>query len=51
MLENVHEYMQWSDDFNASDVEVLDALRAKLNRTVIARLQQSVIPFARKNRN
>ena len=51
MLENVHEYMQWSDDCNASDVEVLDALRAKLNRTIIARLQQSVIPFARKDRN
>ena len=51
MLENVHEYMQWSDDFNASDVEVLDALRAKLNRIVLARLQQSVIPFAPKNRN
>ena len=51
MLENVHEYMQWSDDFNASDVEVLDALRPKLNRIILARLKQSAIPFAPKHRN
>ena len=48
MFENIHEYMQWSDDFNASDVEVLDALRAKLNRSILARLKQSAIPFLPK---
>ena len=44
MFENIHAYMQWSDDFNSSDVEVLDALRAKLNRSIFARLKQSAIP-------
>ena len=48
MFENIHECMQWTDDFNASNVKVLGALRAKLNRSILARLKQSAIPFPAK---
>ena len=47
-FENIHECIQWSDDFNASNVKVLDALCAKLNRSIFARLKQSAITFPAK---
>ena len=47
MLAEIQEYLQWSDDVNASESDSVDALHANFKRRVAARLKQSVIPFER----
>ena len=47
MLVHIKEWMEWSNDATATDIDSVDALHATLHRRYVARLKQSEIPFER----
>ena len=48
MLAHIKEWMEWSNDATATDIDSVDALHATLHRRYVARLKKSKIPFERK---
>ena len=50
MLAHIKEWMEWSNDATATDIDSVDALHATLHRRYVARLKQSEIPFERKEK-
>ena len=45
MLANIKEWMQSSNDANATEIDSVDAFHATLNRRYVGRLKQSSTPF------